>query len=98
MAFRGSDRGNQNLNLNLEAGVRRALIILVAAIVLLGLGTVLLSPHFYFFVKVNPDELAVRLSGGRIKDVTPGNLFRMAVGEHATIRQAYNSGRGPGRY
>ena len=69
MSFRGTNRGNSNFNINLEAGVRRALIILVVVIVVLGVATVFLTPHFYFFIRVNPDEVGVQLSGGRIKDV-----------------------------
>ncbi len=75
MAFRGPNRGTPNLNFNLEAGVRRALIILVVAIVILGLATVFLTPHFYFFVRVNADEVGVQLSGGRIKDVVPPGIY-----------------------
>ena len=75
MSFRGSNRGGSNLNFNLEAGVRRALIILVVVIVILGVATVFLTPHFYFFVRVNPDEVGVQLSGGRIKDVVPPGIY-----------------------
>jgi hypothetical protein len=75
MAFRGTNRGNPNLNLNLEDGVRRALIIVVVVIVLLGVATVFLTPHFYFFVRVNPDEVGVQLSGGRIKNVVPPGIY-----------------------
>ncbi len=75
MAFRGPNRGNSNINFNLEAGVRRALIILVVVIVILGVATVFLTPHFYFFVRVNPDEVGVQLSGGRIKDVVPPGIY-----------------------
>ncbi len=75
MAFRGPNRGTPNLNFNLEAGVRRALIILVVAIVIFGLAAVFLTPHFYFFVRVNPDEVGVQLSGGRIKDVVPPGIY-----------------------
>lgn len=75
MAFRGSNSGNSNFNFNLEAGVRRALIILVAVIVVLGLAAIFLTPHFYFFVRVNPDEVGVQLSGGRIKDVVPPGVY-----------------------
>jgi len=75
MAFRGPNRGTPNINFNVEAGVRRALIILVVAIVILGLATVFLTPHFYFFVRVNPDEVGVQLSGGRIKDVVPPGIY-----------------------
>jgi hypothetical protein len=75
MAFRGNNSGNSNFNINLEAGVRRALIVLVVVIVILGLATVFLTPHFYFFVRVNPDEVGVQLSGGRIKDVVPPGIY-----------------------
>ena len=75
MAFRGPNRGNPNLNFNLEAGVRRALIILVVVIVLLGLAMVFLTPHFYVLVRVNPDEVGVQLSGGRIKNVVPPGIY-----------------------
>ncbi len=75
MSFRGSNSSTPNINFNLEAGVRRALIILVVAIVILGLATVFLTPHFYFFVRVNPDEVGVQLSGGRIKDVVPPGIY-----------------------
>lgn len=75
MAFRGSNRGNPNLNINLEAGVRRALIILVVVIIILGLGAIFLTPHFYVLVRVDPDQVGVQLSGGRIKNVVPPGIY-----------------------
>ena len=63
------------LNFNLEGTVRRVLIIVVVIIVLFGLATILLTPHFYFFGKVNPDEVGVQTSGGRIKEVVPPGIY-----------------------
>ncbi len=92
MSFRGTNRGDSNFNINLEAGVRRALIILVVVIVVLGVATVFLTPHFYFFIRVNPDEVGVQLSGGRIKDVvSPGiySDFGLFVSMDTYSTQAY---------
>ena len=55
--------------------MRRVLIFVVVIIVLLGLATILLTPHFYFFGKVNPDEVGVQTSGGRIKEVVPPGIY-----------------------
>jgi regulator of protease activity HflC (stomatin/prohibitin superfamily) len=59
----------------MEAAVRRVLIIFVVIIVLLGLATIFMTPHFYVLARVNADEVGVQLSGGRIKDVVPPGIY-----------------------
>jgi hypothetical protein len=75
MTVRGTNRSGPNFNFNLEASLRRAVVVLVILIVLFGLATVLMTPHFYFFGRVNPDEVGVQTSGGRIKEIVPPGIY-----------------------
>jgi len=75
MTFRNSNRSAPNFNFNLEAGMRRVIIVLVILMVLLGLSSLLLTPHFYFLGRVNADEVGVQTSGGRIKDIVPPGIY-----------------------
>jgi len=55
--------------------LRRPLIITVV-VLLLGIVLVaVMTPHFYIMARVNPDEVGVRMRGGRIVDVVPPGLY-----------------------
>lgn len=75
MSVRGPNRNLPNINFTMEAAVRRVLIIFVVIIVLLGVSTIFLTPHFYVLARVNADEVGVQLSGGRIKEVVPPGIY-----------------------
>ena len=55
--------------------MRRVIAIIIVAIVLFGLGAMLLTPHFYFFSRVDPDEVGIQYSGGRIKNVVGPGVY-----------------------
>ncbi len=93
MSVRGSNRvPPPNLNFNLEAGMRRVVIVLVVLVVVLVLASMLLTPHFYFLARVNADEVGVQTSGGRIKEIVPPGIYSdvgLFVGISTYSTQAY---------
>lgn len=72
-----NSRGNLgNFNVPpMEAAVRRIVVTIVVVFVVLGLATLFLTPHFYFFEKVEPDEVGIQYSGGRIKQIVPPGVY-----------------------
>ena len=72
-----NSRGNP-VNFNfppMEAAMRRVILIIIVVFVVLGLATIFLTPHFYFFAKVDPDEVGIQYSGGRIKEIVPPGVY-----------------------
>lgn len=55
--------------------MQRVLVIAAIIIVALVLGGLLLTPHFYFFQRVEPDEVGIQYAGGRIKEVVPPGIY-----------------------
>lgn len=58
----------------MERLVRVGVIFIIVA-VLVGLVALLATPHFYFFERVEADEIGVRFSGGQIKDVVGPGIY-----------------------
>jgi hypothetical protein len=60
--------------------------------VLMGLASLMLTPHFYFLSRVNADEVGVQTSGGRIKEIVPPGVYSdvgLFVGLNTYSTQAY---------
>jgi hypothetical protein len=55
--------------------MRRPLIITGVVIVLLVVLALVAQPHMYFFARVNPDQVGVKLRGGRIVDIVPPGVY-----------------------
>jgi hypothetical protein len=72
-----NSRGNSGqINIPpMEAAVRRVIIVIVLIIVALGVATLFLTPHFYFLAKVEPDQVGIQYSGGRIKGIVPPGVY-----------------------
>lgn len=55
--------------------MRRAVIIFVLIIIILGVLAMLLTPHFYLLRRVNSDEVGIQIRGGQIVNVVPPGIY-----------------------
>lgn len=55
--------------------MRRALLFTAAGIVIIAVLLLVLTPHVYILRRVQPDEVGVRVRGGRIVDVVPPGIY-----------------------
>lgn len=55
--------------------MRRMIIIAAAIVFLAAILLAIATPHFYFFKRVNADEVGVRVRGGRIVDVVSPGIY-----------------------
>ena len=66
---------NENLPKKPKPGSSFKLIKPLGILILLGILAFFFSQHFYFFKKVNPDEIGIRQRGGRIVEVVGPGLY-----------------------
>jgi regulator of protease activity HflC (stomatin/prohibitin superfamily) len=59
----------------MEAAVRRVIVVIILIFVALGVATLFLTPHFYFLSRVEPDQVGIQYSGGRIKGIVPPGVY-----------------------
>lgn len=53
----------------------RIILWVVGAVIVLAVVAASIQPHFYLFSRVEPDEIGVRIQGGRIVEVVPPGVY-----------------------
>lgn len=83
---------NAKVETKLAAPVLRTLLIVVLVLIILGILWTVSGQFAYFLARVNPDEIGLRMRGGRIVEVVPPGVYSdvgLFVGLEKYTTQAY---------